>query len=136
MPTELCSTLADLVVDRLLDLAAELDGVGFLALAAHQVAGHFVDGEHGTDRGARFDRGDDAMVDFNVGRRPRLARRRCPWHSFFACHTGVPVLMPKRLASMLAAMQQVVSAITGSTPTGLPAQLRAAAAAQPRRRRN
>ena len=64
--------VADLVVDRLLDLLAEPDGVGFLALAAHQVAGHFVDGEHGADRRARFDRGDDAMVDFDVGGRPRL----------------------------------------------------------------
>ena len=43
-----------------------------------------------------------------------------PGHKRRASWTGVPVLMPNGLASRLAAMQQVVSAISGTTTTGLP----------------
>ena len=43
-----------------------------------------------------------------------------PGHKRRASWTGVPVLIPNGFASRLAAMQQVVSAISGTTTTGLP----------------
>src|SRR6185369_12570636 len=43
-----------------------------------------------------------------------------PGHIFFASPTFVPVFTPNFLASTEAAMHTVVSAIIGTTPSGLP----------------
>ena len=50
----------------------------------------------------------------------RATTNSMPGQSRRASATLVPVLTPKVLASMLAAMQTVVSASIGTTPKGLP----------------
>ena len=58
--------LADALADSGLYAEAEVDCVQQRALAAHQAAGHLVDGADGRDRHAAFDGLHDAVMEFGV----------------------------------------------------------------------
>ena len=90
---------ADPLADARLDLAAQLHGGQQRPFAAHEAAGHFVDGENGGDGQAAFDGFDDAVMVFGVDLVAALDEARSPGHIRLASATMVPVRTPKALAS-------------------------------------
>ncbi len=71
-----------------LTLAAEIEGGKERALAAHEAAGHFVDGEDGADGEAAFDGFDDAVVVVDVDFVAGLDEDEAGTHAFGVADHG------------------------------------------------